>query len=115
MAMYNAERRCAVIRVIEVTDDLLKNDETTRAEALVGEPAARRPGGRAGGVGEHEAFSCLCPWGNVKRSRCITITAEGVFYFVAVATETLITRHWFSDTATRAPAASTCKSLFRAV
>ena len=41
--MYNVERRCAVIRVIEVTDDLLKNDETTRAEALVGEPAGVDP------------------------------------------------------------------------
>jgi pyruvate kinase len=43
VAMYNVERRCAVIRVIEVTDDLLKNDETTRAEALVGEPAGVDP------------------------------------------------------------------------
>ena len=41
VAMYNVERRCAVIRVIEVTDDAL--DETTRTEALVGEPAGVDP------------------------------------------------------------------------
>ena len=41
VAMYNVERRCAVIRVIEVTDDVL--DETMGAEALVGEPAGVDP------------------------------------------------------------------------
>jgi len=41
VAMYNVERRCAVIRVIEVTDDML--DEPTGAEALVGEPAGVDP------------------------------------------------------------------------
>jgi hypothetical protein len=40
--MYNVERRCAVIRVIEVTDEML--DEPREAEGLVNEPAVLDPG-----------------------------------------------------------------------
>ena len=42
VAMYNVERRCAVIRVIEVTDEML--DEPREAEGLVNEPAVSDPG-----------------------------------------------------------------------
>ena len=42
VAMYNVERRCAVIRVIEVTDEML--DEPREAEGLVNEPAVLDPG-----------------------------------------------------------------------
>ena len=42
VAMYNVERRCAVIRVIEVTDDML--DETREAEGPVQEPAVMDAG-----------------------------------------------------------------------
>ena len=42
VAMYNVERRCAVIRVIEVTDDIL--DETREAEGFVQEPAVMDAG-----------------------------------------------------------------------
>jgi pyruvate kinase len=42
VAMYNVERRCAVIRVIEVTDEML--DEPREGEGLVNEPAVLDPG-----------------------------------------------------------------------
>jgi hypothetical protein len=114
VAMYNVERRCAVIRVIEVTDDVL--DETTGAEALVGEPAGVDPAGRAGGVGEHEAFSCLCLWGNAKRSKLYHHHRRRCFFHeVAVATKTLTRHPWVSDTATRRRLFPLAKSLFRAV